>query len=159
MMTKQDLQDLKDLEVAKRLRAEHALLRRISAELTAAIGQMPEQNRDAWSKAVKGQYEQFRAHMTKRIALEEVGGFMSAVEERRPTLAPQIEQTRREHRAILDHINAVYRELQDLDSEDTAGLQECLLKIQLILTEVQQHERKETLLVGFVFTQDIGAAD
>jgi|WetSurMetagenome_2_1015567.scaffolds.fasta_scaffold691189_1 hemerythrin-like domain-containing protein len=158
-MEQDDMAEIRDLDIAKRLRREHAMLRQITASLKAVADRVPEQDQEAWFDNLQAQYEQFRAHMTKRIALEEVGGFMRAVEDRRPSLAPQIEHLRHEHERILGRINAVHRELAKLESVDTEALDDCRLRIQLILSEVAQHERSENLLVGFVFTQDIGGEE
>jgi hemerythrin-like domain-containing protein len=158
-MKEQDLTSLKDLDIAKRLRREHALLREITVALSAAADQVPDSDQEAWFDNLQACYEQFRAHITKRIALEDVGGFMKAVEDRRPSLAPQIEHLRRQHERILDRINAEHRELAKLDPADANALDDCRLRIELILSEVAQHERSENLLVGFVFTQDIGGED
>ncbi|MFH0983027.1 MAG: hypothetical protein V2A79_16025 [Planctomycetota bacterium] len=158
-MGEPDLAELKDLEIAKRLRREHALLWQITTDLKAAADEMPESDRRTWFENLKRRYEQFRAHMTKRIALEEVGGFMSAVEERRPTLAPQIEHLRQQHERILSRINGGYTELEGLDPSNLDAVDDCRLRIELMLSEVAQHERSENLLVGFVFTQDVGGED
>ena len=155
-MQEHDLSDIKDLEIAKRLCAEHARLREITAALKAAADGVPESNRQEWFTELKARYEQFRAHMTKRIALEDVGGFLKAVEQRRPTLSPQIEHLRRGHRRILQRINDVYYELTELDPADIEAADDCRLRMELILSEVAQHERSENLLVGFVFVQDVG---
>ena len=154
-----DLSDLKDLEIAKRLRTEHARLQGITAALKAAADGVPEFNRQEWFAELAARYEQFRAHMTKRIALEDVGGFVKAVEQRRPTLSPQIDYLRRQHGRILRRINDIHHELTELDPADIEAVDDCRLRMELILSEVGQHERSENVLLGFVFGQDVDGAD
>lgn len=159
MMQEPTFAELRDIEIAKRLRSEHQLLGAITASLKAATEMLPNSGRRAWLDTLRERYEHFRAHMTKRIALEEVGGFMKAVEQRRPTLAPQIKHLRSEHEKILGLVDAVHRELDQLDPTDTEAIKDSVLRIRLILSEVAQHEQSESLLVGFVFTQDIGGEE
>ena len=158
-MEDQNLAQHRDIEEARRLRVEHQRLRGITADLKAATDQMPDTGRKSWLANLRDRYEHFRAHMTKRIALEEVGGFMKAVEERRPTLAPQLDHLRSEHEEILGLIGTVHRELDQLDPDDTEAIKDSILRIRLILSEVAQHEQSESMLVGFVFTQDIGGEE
>ena len=158
-MGEQEISALKDLEIGKRLRTEHAVLRQITSDLAAAVEKASDSNPARWLEDLRTRYERFRAHMTRRIALEEVGGFLKAVEERRPSLASQIEHLRQEHERILGRINVLHHELSQLDPSETAALDDCRLRIRLIQSEVAQHERSENLLVGFVFAQDIGGED
>ncbi|MCK4658250.1 MAG: hemerythrin domain-containing protein [Phycisphaerae bacterium] len=155
-MQEQDLAELKDLRIAQRLRNEHLMLREITANLKAVACQIPDSNRRQWFAELKNRYEQFRAHMTKRIALEEVGGFMTAVEQRQPSFAPQIEHLRQAHGRILTLINSVHQELAELDPSDTETLNNCRVRIEFILSEVNQHERSEEVLVGFLFAPEFG---
>ena len=147
------------MEVARRLRQEHTLLREITVSLTAVAESMSKANREDWLARIKQRFEDFRTHMNKRIELEEVGGFMSTVEEVRPTLAPQVEHLKDEHTKITGMIEKLHGELGQLDAKDEERLCDCVLRLKMLLSEVRQHENRESIMLGFVFTQDIGSAD
>ena len=147
---------LSDQEVARRLRKEHDLLQELGSRLKESLRFIPGTDRDAWLATLRDRYEHFRAHMYKRLALEEVGGFLKVVLERRPTLSAQVAHLKLEHEEILSLIDAVHAELKTAKSSDSALLNECALRIRHILSEVEHHEDHENMLVEFVFSQDLG---
>lgn len=147
------------LEIARRLRREHKLLQQIAAGLEEVAQSAPGENVQEWLLELKKRFEHFRAHMFQRIALEEVGGFMKAVEDMRPTLSPQIELLKTEHQKMLGMIEEVHKTLERANAQDLTLLEDCTLRIRMVLSEVREHEKRENMLVGFVFNQDIGFLD
>ncbi|MFQ5489373.1 MAG: hemerythrin domain-containing protein [Phycisphaerae bacterium] len=143
-------------DITAKVAQEHIKLQGIMAELTQANGQPPARGRDEWLENLGRGFFKFRAHMVRRIALEEMGGFHDHVLQARPNLARDIEHLRREHRDILALIEEVQHCLKGLDPADLDALNQTRLRIGHVLSAVNHHAEHEDLLVSFVFTQDIG---
>lgn len=143
-------------DIIAKVAQEHIKLQGIMAELEQANGQPPAKGGDDWFDTLGKCFFKFRAHMVRRIALEEMGGFLAQVLEAKPNLARDIEHLRREHRDILAQIEEVHQCLKGLDPADLSRLNHARLRIGHALSAVKHHAEHEDLLVSFVFTQDIG---
>ncbi len=146
-----------DAEVAELLRKEYRLLN----ELTRKLGPIVDQPQagDAALDELRKTFEHLRAHLHRQMALEEAGGFLKNVLDRRPTLSREVEHLREEHQRILGMVDGLYGEVGRIDPKDDAAWADCRLRIRHCLSEVAHHEKTENMLVLHVFGMDIGAGD
>ena len=148
-----------DTELIQKVRQEHLRLREIKAALVAALERSPEGDAEQWLKSLRQSFEHFRAHLIHRIALEELGGFLNIVLERRPTLSNQVEHLKQRHAEMIEMAGETMAELRKLDPAKPESVEQAALLVKMALSEVKYHEEAETLLVSFVFTQDTGTGD
>jgi len=145
--------------VAEKLAEEHDKLARIVTDLRRTNDRPPAQPSEAWLEALRECFFAFRAHMIRRLALEEVAGFMREVLDRRPTLAREVEHLHNDHREILALTEQIHLSLGKVTPADTPALAEVRLRIDFLLDTVKHHTSHEETLVSFVFTQDLGGQD
>ena len=97
--------------------------------------------------------------MTRHIALEEHGGYMSAVLEYRPRLSREVERLKHEHREILRLLDAIHDLVAEMDPIDSLIIRDTCNRIQDVLRYVDHHNRSENILVLSAFHDDIGTTD
>ena len=148
-----------DAELIQKVRQEHSRLRDIKAALLAALDRAPEGDARKWLDELRSSFEHFRAHLVHRVALEEIGGFLNVVLQRRPTLSSQIEHLRESHSEMIEMAGETMAELRKLGGDDPEAVNQAFLLVKMALSEVKYHEEAETLLVSFVFAQDTDAGD
>ena len=109
-----------------------------------------------WFETLRDRFERLRAHLHLVIALEEHGGFLAPVIERRPTLAPQVELIKAKHHEQLVLASEIHNALQRLSAEDRLALEECQRRIRLLISDVRYWGEAKALLVTSVFCRDLG---
>ena len=109
-----------------------------------------------WFETLRARFERLRAHLHLMTALEEQGGFLAPVMERRPTLAPQVELIQAKHHEQLVLANEIHNALQRLSPEDRLDLEECQRRIRLLISDVRYWGEAKALLVTSVFCRDLG---
>ena len=151
--------NMDDPGVIERVRQEHQRLKEIKAALLAALDRESTGDVATWLEDLIAKFEHFRAHLIRRIALSEIGGFLDVVLERRPTLSSQVEHLKSSHREMIEMAGQTMAELQALDGQNPDSASEASLLVKMALSEVKYHEEAEQLLVSFVFTQETGVGD
>jgi hypothetical protein len=146
-------------ENANWIRLEHERVEQLADQLRGKVAVVPRANLGPWIKEIRESFERFRAHFTKHMALEEQGGYLAAVLERRPGLAGQVERLDREHIELIRIMDGVYRLACDMTPDDRLLVRDCCGRINDLLDYVEHHEDEENLLVTYVFSQDIGTKD
>lgn len=148
-----------DLDIIRKVRAEHERLDDITNTLVHAVGQPFSFDRPAWLNAVCKAFEHYRAHLIHRIALEEIGGFLNAVIERRPTLSRQVDELREDHMRMIDRAGEIMQKLRQTMPDDEDALNSAVILIKMALAEAARQENAESLLVSYAFNQEIGVGD
>lgn len=150
---------MNDQDLIQKVRQEHERLDEIKARLAEIAERSPGNDPAGWLENVRNSFEHFRAHLIHRIALEEIGGFLKVVLERRPTLSSQVDHLRQGHQEMIELAGETMQELRKLNASDPNAVNQAALLVRIALSEVKYHEEAETLLVSFVFTQDTGVGD
>ena len=119
----------------------------------------PAGQRGAWLVELQDRFDHLRAHMIKHMSMEEEGGYLAPILERRPTLSGQVETLRNEHREFIQILGYIHRELHEAAPEDGLLIRDACERIHNCLSYLESHEQKETLLVFSVFTLDMGDRD
>jgi hypothetical protein len=148
-----------DMAVIRRVRQEHERLREIKATLVTALKCPPSADPAECLNKLRDAFEHYRAHLVHRIALEEIGGFLNVVVERRPDLATEVENLRRDHRELISRAGDTMKKLRSLAAGTPEALEQAALLVRMSLAEVNYQEEAESLLVSFIFNQDTGVAD
>ncbi|MCK6484298.1 MAG: hemerythrin domain-containing protein [Phycisphaerae bacterium] len=146
-----------DAQISQQLREEYAKLKVLAGRVREWVGRP--MGDGAWLAEYRKTFEHFRAHLHKQLALEEAGDFLPHVVARRPTLSREVDHLREEHREILSMADEMYTELNQLQPGNTAGWEDCRLRLRHLLSAIDHHGRTENNLVVSVFGIDIGAGD
>ncbi|MCA9253204.1 MAG: hemerythrin domain-containing protein [Phycisphaerales bacterium] len=149
---------MQDDAIIRRVRDEHERLREITDALNNALKQGGGDVR-AWLGNVCKSFEHFRAHLIHRIALEEIGGFLDYVVEKRPDLVKQVEHLKEGHAKMIEMAGATLAHLKELSTSDADPRGLACTHVKIMLSEVDYHEEVENLLVVSVFNDDIGVGD
>lgn len=150
---------MKAEDIGQWMREEHAKVEELADRLRERVGVVPRLNLERWLREVRHQFEHFRAHMVRHMALEEHNGYMSAVVERRPTLSPQVDRLNHEHLELSRLLETIHAALGQIGPDDRLLVRDCCRRIGELLNYIEHHENDENMLVTFVFTQDIGTKD
>jgi hypothetical protein len=145
--------------LAKWIQEEHAKVEELAHDLAELAVEPPASRRGVWLLELRERFERFRAHVIKHMAMEEEGGYMSEVLERRPTLTPEVQALRHEHGEIMRLLEFIHQSLETVTDEDRLIICDCCSRIRDVLSYGEQHVQRENLLVTSVFTQDIGSND
>jgi hypothetical protein len=147
-----------DATLIRKVRDEHRILDEIRDALETALADGDMGDRRHWLATVRERFEHFRAHLIHRIALEEIGGFLNMVTDRRPTLSQQVEHLREAHHEMIKMAEDTLRQLRELDSRDRNSVTQATLLVKMMLSEVRYHEEAEQLLVSYVMNEEIGGS-
>ena len=120
------------------------------------LSDFPSDQHREWVDGLRRHFGRFRAHMKSQMQAEEAAGFMQPVIDQRPTLAPEVERLREEHREIGDRLDELCDAMIGVDSADAESLRAFGERIGSELASVQQHLEREHLLITSAFNQDIG---
>lgn len=123
--------------------------------IAADVGSRPE----SWLAHCVECFRRFHTNLRRHIEIEESGGFMEPVVQRRPTLTPQVDQLRLEHRVMVDCCEGLEHDMQrtgTLKPEDADVLR---ARVHELLAALRKHEHTENAMVQDVFSQDIGTGD
>ncbi|MFQ5489785.1 MAG: hemerythrin domain-containing protein [Phycisphaerae bacterium] len=141
------------------LREEHLKVEALADQLRQAAAVVPRVSLQAWINQLGERLAHFRAHMAKHMAMEEEGGYMAEVLERRPSLAKRVTRLQHQHKQVRRLLDDLYRLVGDMTAEDFLLAHDCSHRIDNLLSYIQRHEEAENELVEFVFTDDIGTRD
>ncbi len=146
-------------DIARWIREEHAKAFDLIAQLTEHVAAIPRTNIEPWLRELKEEFERFRAHMQQHFALEEEGGYLTAVLQIRPALQPEVDAFTVEHRQLSQIMTSVNAEVAGLEPSQTLHIRDVCARIRNIIAMLEQHEDHENNLVSHVFTQDVGSHD
>jgi hypothetical protein len=148
-----------DATLVRKVRDEHRKLDEIKTGLEAALERGGQSDRRKWLDEIRTRFEHFRAHLIHRIALEEIGGFLQVVVERRPTLSKQVEHLRLAHHEMIRIAEETMSTIRELPADKPESAGQAALLVRMMLSEVRYHEEAEQLLVSSVISQEIGGPD
>lgn len=141
------------------IRQEHDKVEQLADKLHKKVAYVPRANLNSWLEEVRERFEHLRAHLIRHMALEEEGGYMSAVLERRPTLADRIDRLEREHAELGRLLDDIHVAIGTIRAEDRLLIRDISHRMKSVLDYVEHHEKEENDLVQLVFTDDIGTKD
>ena len=146
-------------ELAEWLQKEHVQVEELSNGLREQVATLPRRHLGRWLADLCAQFECFRAHLQKHMALEEYDGYLSAVLECRPTLSGRVSVLKHEHLEMGQLMTSIYQTLRAITADDRLIMRDCCSRIRHLLDSVEEHETAENMMVTYVFTQDIGTQD
>jgi hypothetical protein len=150
---------MNEQDIAKRLRREHLRVAALAEALRDAISQRPRSAGGAWLATLQEAFFGFRAHMTHRIALTEVGGLYKELIEVRPSVEHQVTHFRQQQRDMLARIEGIHGAMKEVPNNDHSSLNALIPQIEQILDEVDKITEEEFNLVSFVHTEDVGGGE
>lgn len=143
-------------EISRKLSTEHKRVAALASALRDTIDDRPPPVCSKWLNSLQEAFFAFRAHMTHRVALTEVGGLYKELVEARPSVANDVGELRNEQRDILARIEGIQGALRGITAADYNNTDALVPQIKQILGEVDRITDRENNLVSFVHTQDVG---
>ncbi len=150
---------MNDHQIARQTREEHRKLDQEIELLTLRLCPRSEVSLKTWFAHCTEHFRHFHTQLRRHMELEEYGGFLKAVRERRPTLAREVEVLRDQHRDMLKVCTAIEEFLEDCRVPTAADEARVRSDIEQLLASLEAHEQQENRLVQQVFVQDIGSGD
>lgn len=142
------------------LAKEHAVLRRLMAELHGICTESPKTGVAEWVGRLRDRFEHFEAHYTRHMALEERGGYLAPVrDEARPTLNKEVTRLLAEHPQFIIMMGSIRAQLLKLAPSDSLLIRDLCARIAQLLSYIEQHEQEEDLLLIDGVNRDIGVKD
>lgn len=146
-------------DLAAWLREEHLQVEALADRLRQTVAVVPRVATPVWLNELRDRLGHFRAHMIKHMAMEEEGGYMAEVLERRPGLALRVGALQHQHRQVRRLLDDLHQLLGEMAADQLLLAQDCGRRIDSLLDTIQRHEDAENDLVQFVFTEDLGTED
>lgn len=146
-------------ELAEWIAEEHVKVRAIADQLRTRVATIPVANRGKWIEELRRDFDRFRAHMIKHMALEEQDGYMMPVVECRPAMSREADRLAHEHNDLAKIMDEIHRQLAEARPECGLIILDACHRIRDLLGYVEHHEKEENLLVLSAFTSDIGTKD
>lgn len=150
---------MKVRDLAKWMREEHEKVGDLIHLVRKHIAVPPRGDRARWIRESQICFRRLSEHLHTHMALEEEGGYMHEVLERRPTLEREVMQLKHEHMEMGQLMRQIQAALDELNAEDHLLVRDCCSRISTLLSYVERHKETENHLVLFVFTQDMGTKD
>jgi hypothetical protein len=109
---------------------------------------------EQWRADTEAHLVKLRKCLSKHFELEEAGGYLEPVKEKRPTLSRSVSRLQLQHEEILAEIDSVSGACRDeaaVDAIVTAALR--------VLDLLRQHEAEESDLIQGAVGDDLGVGD
>lgn len=145
--------------LASWIQEEHAKISDLSDRLQERVAVPPKANEVRWIEDVEAAFADFCLHVERHQALEEEGGYMTGVLEKRPTLAPVVERLFHEHGEMRRIMEEIERHLADLMPADRLLIRDACHRIQALLQYLEHHTKEEDLLLMSLFKDDGDGGD
>jgi len=146
-------------ELAAWMQGERKALQELCKLIRQHIADMPDVNRTGWLRALNAAFERLASHLERHFAAKQEDGYLRMVVEHRPTLAPQVDDMRREHDEILHLAERIRQDLSTVTPEQRLIVADICARIQRFMAVVADHEQREVMITMYVFSQDLGATD
>ncbi len=140
-------------DIIRWLRSEPGGTRELADRLRAAIANPPRARRQEWIEGLQSAFSAFAAHVRRRMAEEEAGGYLQPVIKVRPSLAEAVEVLRHEHRELTRIMERIQSTVQQLAPWHNFLIRDCCKRIENLVCWVERHEEHENHLVTYVFTE------
>lgn len=150
---------MKTDDMAQWMLEEHVKVDQLARLLREKVAGVPSYNLEHWIPEIRQQFEKFRAHMMRHVALEEQDGYLAPVVERRPGLAVEVERLQHEHADMAYIMDDIWNTLKRVEPDNLLLVRDICNRINDLLSYIAHHDKDENLLVMFTITQDIGTKD
>lgn len=146
-------------EVAQWMKEEHQRVDELARALHDRVAVVPRTNLKAWIQATRTSLGDFQSHLLRHFDIEEDGGYLQAVVDRRPTLSGEVDRLRHEHDELGRMLGSIHRDLETLTDQDRLLIEDLCARVSGLLRYIREHEDRENLMVVSVFTHDLGTKD
>lgn len=140
------------LEAHRKLDREVEILKlRLAAQTAGSLAD--------WMVNCTTHFQEFRRMLNEHLKMEEEGGFMTVVRDRRPTLSARIDELMDEHHVMRRACGEIEDFLGHHPAPSPDEVARVRQMVEALLDRLQRHEVTENTLVQEAFTQDIGTGD
>lgn len=115
---------------------------RLTLEMKATAGSLSRK-----LSSVRFMTQSFGRHLERLLSLEEDGGYMDLVRERRPQLVDEAARLRQEHAELRELLANISRGLEALADDDDERFNGLCHKLHDLLDRLDEHDAKEVSLL------------
>lgn len=143
--------------IAEQALVEHRILQHVKAALRLSLDwKASEVGLERKLSSVRFTAQSLQRHLERMMTLEEGGGYMDAVRERKPNWAPKVEALEHDHDEIRRLLSEVMTQLEGDHARDPLRFTDICEHLTHFLARLDRHDQNETDLLMEVFTEDIG---
>lgn len=141
------------------IRSEHERLNDLLDRLHQRVAVVPRGDISSWIGHVRPLFDALRTRLLEHMSVEETGGYLKALVDRRPMFASRVDRLRHEHLEFEVLLNDLSGRLAQLKEDDRLLVRDWCRRTTDLIHYIEHHESEENDLVEFVYTQDEGAKD
>lgn len=146
-------------QAAKLALEEHRKLNREVDILRLRLNAPSQESRRRWMTRCVAHFNHFQELLLTHMEMEEDGGFMPIVRERRPTLERRVNALESEHGTIRKACSELQDFFETCTDPTTEDIQQVRRMTGALLDTLRDHENEENKLIQDVLIQDIGTGD
>jgi hypothetical protein len=136
---------------------EHRVLGHVKQALRVTLNwKAPSVSMPRKLSSLKFTIKSFQRHLERVMTIEEEGGYLSEVVERKPFLQAQIDRLAGDHERIRRRVRELVPELSSINEWDDKRFQEVCNEIGRLLDEVDAHDAVEIELLQDTLLMDEG---
>lgn len=146
-------------QAAKIALEEHRKLNREVDILRLRLNTPSHESRLRWMTQCAAHFNHFLELLLIHMEMEEEGGFMPIVRERRPTLERRVDALESEHVTIRKACSELQGFFETCTDPTTEDVQQVRRMTGALLDILRDHDNEENKLIQDVLIQDIGTGD
>jgi len=142
---------------AAQCQIERQILEHVKAALRITLRwEVEEVGLDHKLSSVRFTAQSFRRHLERIMALEEDGGYLVVVDERKPNLVEKAKSLQDEHSDFRETVERVVPLMEHLSANDLDDFEHECQELSTLLDRVDRHDQRETDLLQEVLCRDEG---
>lgn len=127
---------------------EHQILQHVKAALRVTIDwKAPAVSLPRKISSVRFTLKSFKRHIERLMALEEEGGYLSAVVEQKPYLQERVDKLAGDHARLRARIRRIVPALEELNEWQEVDFDRTCDEIRAMLADVDRHDMQEVDLL------------
>ncbi len=138
---------------------EHRKLNREVDIFSLRLNAPSHESRLKWMTQCVAHFNHFQDLLLTHMEMEEDGGFMLIVRERRPTLEKRVDALESEHETIRKACSELQDFFETCTDPTTEDVQQVRRMARALLNILRDHENEENKLIQDVLIQDLGTGD
>ncbi|MCG3138583.1 MAG: hypothetical protein HJJLKODD_02448 [Phycisphaerae bacterium] len=148
-----------DATIAQKALKIHEELDREVDLLRLRMASKPDAHGDHWLTAFASHFRHFHTQLRSHFEMEEEGGFMKPVVDKRPTLSPQIARLREEHRQMRHLCYELEMFVEECRAPSLQQIAHIRERSDEIIDCLKAHEKAENQLIQDAFQLDLGSSE
>ncbi len=145
------------LEIARQARVEFDIVTHVTISLRLSLeAELILDTGKIWLDRIVFVFGSLQRHLERMFSIEEVGGHLSELEHKRPSLSPRLEKLRTDHPRLRESMAQLTERISKAKHDDMSFLAELRWELDRFLADVEVHRRDELQIIHEVYWDDVG---